>query len=58
MVLARERISVPGNMLGTGLGWVLVVVEPFAGVEEVFVASPHSEAHKHLEMVEQEEQLY
>lgn len=45
-------------MLGTGLGWALVVVESFAEAEEVFVASLHSEVHKHLEMVEKEEQLY
>lgn len=44
-------------MLGTDLGWALVVVEPFVEAE-VFAASPHSEVHKHLEMVEQEEQLY
>lgn len=58
MALAQERISVPGNMSGIGLGWALVVVGPFAEAEEAFAASLRSEVHKHPEMVEQEEQLY
>lgn len=58
LVPARERTSVPGNMSGTGSGWALVAVESFVEAEEAFAASHRSEARKHLEMLEQEEQLY
>lgn len=58
MAQARERISVLGSMSGTGSGWALMVVEPFAEAEEVFAASLRSGVHKHLEMAKQEEQSY